>query len=234
MISSELRAWLQHQRRQRRQFFVHLCVSAVSDLEASKSTQSLSASEYQKRVEAADRYLGQMIDTLEESGLSRRTLVVVTAESGPHPRCHDAVKELGSLGDSRTSAEGLRDGDLIVPCVVRWPARVAPGRTTNHVCSVVDLMSTFLTIAMARDHPATDGVSLQPILLGQSQKTHPLLYWQSGRGGTTHQAAWKDGWKGFKAGNSPEVKLFRMSDDPGERVDRAREFPDVLAGLIKR
>ena len=46
--------------------------------------------------------------------------------------------------------------------------------------------------------------------------------------------SWKGGWKGFKAGNSPEVKLFRMSDDPGERVDRAREFPDVLAGLIKR
>lgn len=234
MISSELRAWLQHQRQQRRQFFVHLSVSAFSDLEASKSTQSLSASEYQNRVEAADRFIGQMIDTLEESGLSRQTLVVVTAESGPHPRCHAAVKELGSPGEARTSAQGLRDGDLLVPCVVRWPGRVAPGRTTDRVCSVLDLMSTFLTIAMARDHPATDGVSLQPVLLGRSQKTHPLLYWRSRRGGTVHQAAWKDGWKAFKAGDSQQVNLFRMSDDPGERVDRAREFPDILAGLIKR
>ena len=234
MISSELRAWLQHQRRQRRQIFVHLSVSAFSDLDASKSTQALTASEYQQRVEAADRFIGQVIDTLEESGLSRRTLVVVTAESGPHPRCHSAVKELGSLGETRTSAEGLRDGDLMVPCVIRWPGRVEPGSKTDQVCSVLDLMRTFLTIAMARDHPATDGVSLEPILLGRSQKTHPLLYWQSGRGGTTHQAAWKDGWKAFKAGRSGEVNLFRMSDDPGERVDRAQEFPDVLAGLIKR
>ena len=234
MISSELRAWLQHQRRQRRQFFVHLSVSAFSDLEASKSTQSLSAGEYQKRIEEADRFAGQLIDTLEESGLSRRTLVVVTAESGPHPRCHAAVKELGSIGETRTSSQGLCDGDLIVPCVIRWPGRVAPGITTDQVCSALDLMPTFLTIAMARDHPATDGVSLQPILLGRSQKSHPLLYWQSERGGTTHQAAWKDGWKAFKAGGSRQVNLFRMTDDPGERVDRAREFPDILAGLIKR
>ncbi|MBC8290840.1 MAG: hypothetical protein H8E37_11040, partial [Planctomycetes bacterium] len=80
----------------------------------------------------------------------------------------------------------------------------------------------------------TDGVSLEPTLRGQSQKTHPLLYWESGRGSTIHQAAWKDGWKAFKAGGTREVKLFRLSDDPGERLDRAREFPDVLAELIKR
>ena len=234
MISSELGAWLQHQRQQRRQFFVHVSVSAFSDLELDESIQWVSAREYQERVEAADEFVGQMIDALKESGVSQRTLVVVTAESGPHPRCHAAVKELGSLGDARTSAVGLRDGDLIVPCVIRWPGRVEPGSATDQICSVLDLMPTFLTIGMARDHPSTDGVSLKPILLDQPQKTHPLLYWQSKRGGATHQAAWKDGWKAYKAGDSREVTLFRMSDDPGEQVDRAREFPDVLARLIKR
>lgn len=234
MISSEVRSWLQHQRSHRRQFFVHLSVSAFSDLEVSKAAKSMSADEYRRRVEAADQFVGVILDTLEETGLSRRTCVVLTAESGPHPRCHAAVKELASLGEARTSAEGLRNGDLIVPCLVRWPGAVARGSTNDRMCSVLDLMPTFLTIAMARDKPPTDGVSLEPTLRGQSQKTHPLLYWESGRGSTIHQAAWKDGWKAFKAGGTREVKLFRLSDDPGERLDRAREFPDVLAELIKR
>lgn len=234
MISSELKAWLNHQRRHRRQLFVHLSVPAFADLDASDSNDPLSAKEYQRRVERADQFVGRILKTLDETGLSGRTLVILTAESGPHPRCHSAVEQLKSLGETRISQEGLRLGDIRVPCIVRWPGVVAQGSTNDQTWSAIDLMPTFLSIAMARDQPLTDGLSLQPTFQGKKQESRPLLYWQSSRGGTLHQAAWKDGWKAFKAGRSKSVQLYRLKDDPAERVDRAAEFPDILESLIRR
>jgi arylsulfatase A-like enzyme len=234
MLSSELKSWLLHQRGQRRQFFVHFAVSQFADLEAEDSASVMSADEYRSRVERADHSVGQVLKTLEETRMGRRTIVVLTAESGPHQRCHEAVAELGSTGDARTSREGLCNGDLLVPCIVSWPGQVMDGSTSHYRCASWDLMPTFLALAVARDRVVTDGVSLDATLRGRDQKVHPLMYWGVGRNGASHQAALKNGWKAFKAARTPMVRLYRMSDDPAERVDLAADFPDVLAGLIKR
>ncbi|MFP6764007.1 MAG: sulfatase-like hydrolase/transferase [Planctomycetaceae bacterium] len=234
MLASELRSWLLNKRRNSRQFFVHFSVSAFADLDAGESTRAISTEEYRRRVERADHFVGQILDTLQATGLARRTCVVLTAENGPHRRCHEAVSRLGSLGDKRVSPEGLCDGNLQVPCIVRWPDKVRPGDTNDRACAAWDLLPTFLSIAVARDRAITDGVPFVAMLRGQSQKIHPLMYWESGQGGLIHQAAWKNGWKAFKPGDSRRVQLYRSSDDPAERVDRSAEFPDVLAGLIKR
>jgi len=234
MLLSELRAWLLHQRQDPRQFFVHFSISAFADLDASPSTQAVSAQEYRRRVERTDRFVGQILKTLQDTGLARRTCVVLTAESGPHHRCHEAVTQLASLGGRRVSREGLCRGDLQVPCVIRWPGTVRPGSVSERDCAAWDLLPTFLDMAAARDRAVTDGVPFVETLRGKSQTMHPLMYWRSSHGGQIHQAAWKNGWKALKTGNLPGVQLFRSSDDPSESVDRSAEFPDVLAELIKR
>lgn len=234
MLTSELKSWLLDQRGQRRQFFVHFAVSQFADLETDDSASVMSADEYRSRVERADQFVGQVLKTLNETNMGRQTIVVLTAESGPHQRCHEAVSRLGSAGEARTSREGLCNGDLLVPCIVSWPGQIIDGSTSRYACASWDLMPTFLTLAVARDRVVTDGVSLDATLKGRDQKVHSLMYWESGRDGAVHQAAWKNGWKAFKAGGNRQVQLYRMSDDPAELVDLADEFPDVLSGLIKR
>jgi arylsulfatase A-like enzyme len=123
----------------------------------------------------------------------------------------------------------LLEGGLRVPLLVRWPARIHPGRDAGQVFASMDWLPTLLAAAGGAPHPAfpSDGEDLLPVLLGQAEPHARTLYW---RYRFAAQRAVLDGrWKYLRiAGNE---FLFDVVADPRERANLRGAHPDVFERL---
>ena len=82
-------------------------------------------------IEHNDRYLGELLDQLEEDGLAENTIVFHWSDHGPLPR-------------------GKRwpyDSGIHVPMIVRWPGSLEAGSVSQRLLSTVDLGPTVLSLA---------------------------------------------------------------------------------------
>jgi arylsulfatase A-like enzyme len=231
MLSSELTSWFKHNRRTRRQFFVHFNVSAFADV--TNASAQLSATDYQHRIETADKTVGVILDTIRKLGVANRTMIVLVANSGPHLKCKDAAVELDSSGGLTIDESQLSEGNLRVPLIVRWPGSIQPAAETEHVCAACDIVPTLLATAVSNAKPRTDGISFTPTLRGSKQAKHQILYWESGVQ-DIGQAVRRDNWKAVRKPGTREVLLFELSKDKTESNNVAKEYPKVLATLIKK
>lgn len=114
---------------------------------------------------ALDLMVGIFVEELEKAGRLDNTLVVVTGDNGLPgvPRGKTQLYDLGSAA----------------PLVMRWPARIKPGRTVDDFVTLMDLAPTFLEVGGVKPPPSMDGRSLLPLLVAS----------QSGRIDPTRDAA---------------------------------------------
>lgn len=103
------------------------------------------------QVTQVDAAGGQILDTLDELGLSENTLVIWTADHG------DAISSFGGhFGkEAMLSEEVLR-----IPLAVRWPGQIEPGQTSTHLASTVDFPVTIVDAAGTAFNGPVDGQSL--------------------------------------------------------------------------
>ena len=115
---------------------------------------------YYAMVSYVDRKIGGVLAALRRSGLADNTLIVFCADHG---------EMLGERG--MWFKQTFFESSVRVPLIVSGPG-IAPGRRAD-VCSLVDLLPTFLDVAnasaQARVEPvdALDGHSLLPLLSGE-------------------------------------------------------------------
>ncbi|MFM9118105.1 MAG: arylsulfatase, partial [Planctomycetota bacterium] len=135
---------------------------------------------YAAMITRLDREIGKLLGLLDELKIADRTLVVFTSDNGP---LYDELggtdtEFFGSAGGLRGRKGSLYEGGVRVPCVVRWPGRVAAGSTSDRVTGFEDWLPTLLEIGgeSARIPAGLDGVSFAPTLLGKSQPPRELLY----------------------------------------------------------
>ena len=128
----------------------------------------------------------------------------------------------------------LYEGGIRVPTIVRWPGKIKPGTTSEHVSAFWDWMPTLSEIAGTKAPDETDGISLLPSLIGKEQKSHEFLYWEFPSYGS-QQAVRLGKWKGIrqkmsKAKTSADLKteLYNLELDPGETKDVASLNPEIL------
>ncbi len=87
---------------------------------------------YYDEIGRLDEYVGRVMTKLDEQNIAESTLVLFISDNGrPFP------------GDKTT----LYDGGIRTPWIVRWPAVVGAGQTTDALVSSVDIASTFLSLA---------------------------------------------------------------------------------------
>lgn len=110
---------------------------------------------YYDEIGRLDSYVGKVMDQLKSQGVSDNTVVLFISDNGrPFPR------------DKTT----LYDGGIRTPWIVRWPSRVAAGKTTNALVSSVDIAATFMQLAgLESESRSTEGKSFAAVL---SDPTH--------------------------------------------------------------
>ena len=111
---------------------------------------------YRKRLQsmlAVDDMIGQLVETLKESGELDNTYLVFTSDNGFH------------LGTHRLTAGKWTayEEDIRVPLIVRGPG-VPEGRRLEHLVLNNDLAPTFADLAGAKAPSFVDGRSLTPLL----------------------------------------------------------------------
>ncbi|MEM9159687.1 MAG: arylsulfatase [Verrucomicrobiota bacterium] len=183
-----------------------------------------------------DDYVGDIVGKLKELGIDESTLIIFTSDNGPHEVGGHDPDFFDSNGPLRGYKRDLYEGGIRVPMIARWPGKIRKRSVSDHVCAFWDVMPTLADLAGVSPSPKTDGVSFLPTLLGGEQEEHKYLYWEfherKGR-----LAIRKGKWKGvrYNAALNPTAKLelYNLMDDPGEELDLAEYYPEVVDELDK-
>lgn len=104
-----------------------------------------------------DHRAGQLIDYIDELGLSDNTFLIFASDNGPEFR----PPYRGTAGFYRGTYHTAMEGSLRVPCIVRWPGKIPENVRSNEIVHVTDLFSTIIDVAGAKlpDDRPIDGVS---------------------------------------------------------------------------
>lgn len=186
-------------------------------------------------VERIDRIVGEVMEKLEELGLTQNTIVVFTSDNGAHREGGADPDFFDSNGPYRGYKRDLYDGGIHVPMIVKWPGKVQAGSTSDQVSAFWDWLPTFAEILGEKEPEGIDGVSFLPSLLGEkNQRQHDFLYWEFHELGG-RQAVLKDNWKlvkyQIKDSTKTTLELFNLGDDPGEQTDLASQNPGKVREL---
>jgi arylsulfatase A len=183
---------------------------------------------YGAAVESVDWATAVILAELDRLGLTDDTIVIFTSDNGSRAR-----DEGGSNDPLRGTKGTTWEGGQRVPCIVRWPARIEPGRTSEGLTTGMDLYPTLAALCGA-ELPADrtiDGRDLSDLWLADGDGASPheafFYYWMNDL-----EAVRDRRWKlHFAKHGAPVRELYDLRADPGETTDVIAEHPDVVAAL---
>ena len=194
-----------------------------------------------------DGHVGQLLNLLDELGIADNTIVLYTADNGPH---YNEWPD-GGLSPFRGEKNTNWEGGYRTPMLVRWPAKIPGGKIVNHPAAMNDWVPTLMAAAGNPDIKEQlkkgaklgdkefkvhlDGYNILPNLMAKAGENvpwprHEYLYWNDGGQlvGLRYNQ-WKFVFmeqrvKGFSVWRDPFVplripKIFNLRSDPYERGD---------------
>lgn len=190
---------------------------------------------YAAMISFMDQQVGRLMHLLEELGIDDNTLIIFTSDNGTtFLKTQVDYDFFQSVGDLNGLKGSLHDGGIRIPCIARWPGKIAAGTTNDMMAAHYDLPATLSEVAGTSFAPDTDGISLLPALTGKPQQTHNFLFWDFAGYGGQIALRYKN-WKGIKRDmhKNPQAKLelYDLSNDPNETTNLAAKFPEVVAKI---
>jgi arylsulfatase A len=188
---------------------------------------------YAGMISRMDRDIARIMEVLNQLGIDQRTIVFFSSDNGPSKEAGPVIDFFNSNGPYRGIKRDLYEGGIRVPLIVRWPDRIKANTTSDLITAQWDFLATALDLAELEPATGTDGVSIAPTLLGQSdrQELHDALYWEFYEQGGK-QAARMGPWKGvrLKVGRNPDgpIELYDLESDPGETQNVADQHPEIV------
>ncbi len=181
---------------------------------------------YAAMIESLDDAVGTVVDALDRSGLTDKTLILFTSDNGGL-----AVREGANTPPTINSPlrEGkgwTYEGGLRVPLIARWPGHIPPGVETTPAWAA-DLPVTIAELCGQVPAEGLDGVSLAR-LLTQGQPLAPrTLCWHyphySNQGGKPAGAIREGDWKLVEFFENGRLELFNLARDPSESNNLAEK-----------
>ncbi|SFD96532.1 uncharacterized sulfatase [Paenibacillus catalpae] len=163
---------------------------------------------YYGMISLMDKYIGSILDKLEELGIADNTIVVFTTDHGHF------------FGQHGLQAKGgFHYEDLIrLPFIVSYPGHVPAGVTSNAIQSLVDLAPTFLSLCGIPIPPAMTGVDQSQVWKGtaSSARDHAICEFRH-EPTTIHQKTYVDQrYKITVYYNQTYGEIFDLQIDPTE------------------
>jgi arylsulfatase A-like enzyme len=181
-----------------------------------------------------DDHIRQLLEQLQKMNQTSNTVIFFTSDTGPAKAGGIDPKFLGSAGPFHGIRGDLYEGGLRVPMIVCWPGKIRAGQAGDFPWAAWDFLPTAMGIALTKPSGNIDGISVLPVLLGQSQSNrHDFFYWEMKNGTDVAQAARMDDWKIMRLQNEKQWELYNLKTDPGETQNVADKNPDVIARFEK-
>jgi arylsulfatase len=140
-------------------------------------------SEYHDTMIDHDKNVGQLLDLVDELGITEDTIVMYSTDNGPHMNTWPD----GAMTPFRSEKNTNWEGAFRIPLMVRWPGKIPAGVVSNEIVQHHDWLPTFLAAAgepdiveqLKRGYSAAgktfkvhiDGYNLLPYLTGEEQKS---------------------------------------------------------------
>ena len=181
---------------------------------------------YMGNITQMDHGVGQVMEALEEAGLSENTFLFFTSDNGPE----------GSGGTIGGSTGGLRgrkrsdhEGGIRVPGLARWRGHIEPGTTSDVPVIGSDLFATVLDIVglpLPSDR-TIDGVSMLPAFSGKPVERKVPLFWRTHVSPPGDRVALRIGdWKIVGNDTLTQFQLYEIQKDWREANDLASKMPE--------
>ncbi len=211
---------------------------------------SLEVAEYYAMCEWFDETCGQLLDYLDQKGLTQNTLVYYICDNG-------WIQDPASNGYAPRSKQSPYEGGTRQPILLSWPGVIKPGQRDDPMSSV-DLVPTLLSAAGARIPENLPGMNLMPLLRDGKKLERDAVFGE----GFDHDVAnvdkpedsllyrwviegkWKllltyDGKLSPRyASSHPRTEkrpqLYDLDADPQENTNLAKTNPEVVKRLADR
>ncbi|MCA9174854.1 MAG: sulfatase [Planctomycetales bacterium] len=198
-------------------------------------TDSLPIAKYWAMCEWFDETCGQLLDHLEQRGLSENTIVLYVCDNG-------WINDPQASRYAPRSKRSQYEGGIRTPIMVRWPGKVKPQHDTTTLASSIDLAPTVLAACGVKAPEGLPGVNLLDASARSARKAlygeileHDIQHMTDPEPSLRFRWIIRDQWKLIVPHPAREpkaaVELFDVLADPTEQNELAAKHPDVVAKL---
>jgi arylsulfatase A-like enzyme len=181
---------------------------------------------YGAAVETIDWTVSVIQSEIVRLGLDKETIIIFTSDNG----------SLAANGGSNAPLRGTKgttwEGGMRVPCLLRWPGKVAPGRVEESVVSAIDLLPSICSFAGVTKlgGPQIDGLDISRLVLGGRMPVdeRPFFYFNKNDLEAIRVGNWK---LHFSKMGKAQPLLFDLVQDPSESTDLLGQMPNVVEKL---
>ncbi|GGD03652.1 sulfatase [Hyunsoonleella pacifica] len=188
---------------------------------------------YAGLVESMDDAVGIVLDKLKELGLDDNTIVMFTSDNG-------GVASGDAFSTTNFPLRGGKgyqwEGGIREPYLIKAPMLKNVPNTIDYPVSGIDFYPTLLDLVGAEKdaNHIVDGVSLVPLLKGESLNTRPL-FWHyphyGNQGGDPVSIIRKNEYKLIHYWEDGHDELYNLSNDSGEKNDISKENNAIAKSL---
>lgn len=175
---------------------------------------------YYGMISMLDKYVGNILDRLDELGLTEDTIVVFTTDHG-HFFGQHGLHDKG----------GFHYEDVIkLPFLVRYPEHVQAGKVSKAMQSLVDLAPTFLSFAGIQIPRTMTGCDQKAVWLGEEDQArdHIICEYRTQPTAVHLKTFVDERYKITIYYNRTYGEIFDLEEDPQE-LNNLWDDPDSLA-----
>ncbi len=209
-------------------------------------------SRYEGEISYVDHYFGQILDKLDDLGLSEKTLVVATSDHGSEFKEHGFLEKKLNLYDEIVST----------PLLMRLPGELEGNTRCSGLVATRDILPTVLDLCSIDTPLGVSGESLLDLAEGRgsprrevfSHTLHESMYWyehwsvrtDEHKLILTYRLPMPEGEKNLVADRFRRledvainedghwIELYDLQQDPGEERNMAEESEDLVDELTSR
>jgi len=181
---------------------------------------------YYASITFADQQLGKILDTLEETGLAKNTVVVFTSDHGYH---------MGEHGHWQKTT--LFENAAHVPLIIAGPGVTATGQSAASPAEMIDFYPTLAELCGVKPPSTISGVSLAPALSDHTATPRKAALTQYATGYSIRTERYR--YTHWGKGGADGAELYDHENDPQEMHSLAneeahQETAKMLANLLKQ
>ena len=182
-------------------------------------------------IEHIDHGIGEVLQTLKETGQEENTIVMFTSDNG-------GQLNVGANNDPwRDGKQSMYEGGLRVAFCAKWPGRIKAGSRSDHIALTMDIYPTVLEASGIKPNDGIEGRTFLPTLLGKGQPQYQRdLFFTRREGGNRYQGKTIDAvirgeWKLLQNSPFEPLELYNLKRDPKEEKDLAKKAPRIFNEL---